>query len=111
MIAAQPGLPALVKIFHSPAITRTATKSPTIEPMPPPAAAPSSTWARIVRIVSMGGCSFVKCLVVLIEERDSYASLRPNIFIIREYARHVDSNSIAVLLLSCHKSLLGDSLE
>src|SRR5215212_6980087 len=103
MIAAQPGLPALVKTFHIPAITRTATKSPTIELPAPPAAAPSSDWARIVRNVSMGGFSFVRCAVMLIEERYSYASLRPNTIIIREPVRYVDDNMIAVLLLSCDK--------
>src|SRR5215218_3706505 len=101
MIAAQPGLPALVKTFHIPAITRTATKRPTIEPPAPPAAAPSSDCARIVRNVSMGGCSFVRCAVTLIEERYSYASLRPNVRIIRELVLYVDANMIAILLVSC----------
>src|SRR3954453_20621221 len=98
MIAAQPGLPALVKTFHIPAITRIPTMSPTIEPPAPPAAAPSSDWARIVRIVIMGWLFLCQMLGWVDEERHSYASLRPNRFIIREHRYHVHSNSIAFLL-------------
>jgi hypothetical protein len=72
--------------------------SPTIEPPAPPAAAPSSDWARIVRIVIMGWLFLCQMLGWVDEERDSYASLRPNVFIIRDYAHCMDSNLIAVLL-------------